>query len=226
MPRLRSCVGCARRVEATSLRSSRTAASKSRMSMRGTRAGPTCRRTRASHAGQVGLRSQRCAARAGACSTWTTRSARMPIAKLLQLERRPRLEVGAIGRHDLLECSCRRSLDKAIDKAATLRRRPGADLGPSPGPRGAPQSYSSSYWPHRPPALRPQESPSVPLQVHARYTRLEILAAFQHRNTREITPVANRRSMGGRRAGRTAGDHARQDEGALLADNPLPRLRD
>ncbi len=67
--------------------------------------------------------------------------------------------------------------------------------------------------------------PTCPLQVHARYTRIEILAAFGIGDRRQDRRLAERRLRGQGRQRRAVRLHARQDQRRLLPDHPLPRLR-
>ncbi len=67
--------------------------------------------------------------------------------------------------------------------------------------------------------------PDVPLQVHARYSRIEILAAFGVGERGQGGTLADGRLLGeGARSG-PARVHARQDQRPVLADDPLSRLR-
>ncbi len=65
----------------------------------------------------------------------------------------------------------------------------------------------------------------VPLQVHARYTRREIQAAFGGRRWLDPAALGQRRQVARRFERRPARVHARQVERRLLPDDPLPRLR-
>ena len=68
--------------------------------------------------------------------------------------------------------------------------------------------------------------PNVPLAVHARYTRTEILAAFDTGSRRQADHVAVRRLVGREQQERPVRVHARQVGGLVLSDDPIPRLRD
>ncbi len=67
--------------------------------------------------------------------------------------------------------------------------------------------------------------PDVPLQVHARYSRIEILAAFGLGDGRQDRRLAERRLRGEGRQRRAVRLHARQEQRRLLPHHPLPRLR-
>ena len=67
----------------------------------------------------------------------------------------------------------------------------------------------------------------VPLQIHGRYSRLDILAAFGRRKWRARLPPWQTGVYWAEGAGRRSPRvHARQDLRAVLADDAVPRLRD
>ena len=68
--------------------------------------------------------------------------------------------------------------------------------------------------------------PTAPLQMHARYTRIEILAAFGLGRRRQDRGLAERRLRGEGRQRRAVRLHARQEQRRILTDHPIPRLRD
>ena len=61
--------------------------------------------------------------------------------------------------------------------------------------------------------------------MHARYSRIEILAAFGIGNGAKVAAVANGVYEAKSRQRRAVGLHARQEQRRLLPDHPLPRLR-
>ena len=70
-----------------------------------------------------------------------------------------------------------------------------------------------------------ERHPDVPLQVHARYTRIEILAAFGIGDRRQGRRLAERRLRSQECQCRAVRIHARQEQRGLLADHSLSRLR-
>ncbi len=77
---------------------------------------------------------------------------------------------------------------------------------------------------HVQPAL--ETHPDVPLRLHARYTRLEILAAFASWQRRENTPMARGHHPSSRAGRGYPRDHVEQERWPFLSYHPLSRLRD
>ncbi len=66
----------------------------------------------------------------------------------------------------------------------------------------------------------------VPLEIHARYTRIEILAAFGVGAGAKVPAVAKWSLLGVSSGSRSSCIHAGQNVGEVLANDSLPRLRD
>ena len=123
-------------------------------------------------------------------------------------------------------CSSPASPTRCSTKDTTLagRRRPA--VGPPAGPRRARRAARAcSTTGSTTSTRRSPTHPDVPLQVHARYTRIEILAAFGVGERRQGRRLAERRLRGQGRQRRPVRLHARQEQRRLLPHHPLPRLR-
>ena len=115
----------------------------------------------------------------------------------------------------------------SADRGNRRSRRSLELLGASAGP--APSSLElldAPAEPRRPPASAARPGRASRCALHARYTRLEILAAFGVGDGREAAALADRRLLAKPAADRPVRLHPRQEHRRLLADDPLPRLRD
>ena len=141
---------------------------------------------------------RRCGARAAGCSTSTIAVRIDAYRRLLASTDAARCSVACRARAPALcGCSSRRSPTGRLTKATTLAGGVRL-LWSHPQVRASCWSSSMCSTARRRPRARTlcHRHPDVPLQVHARYTRIEILAAFGIGDAREGRALADRRLLG------------------------------
>ena len=184
------------------------------------REAPGCRPRRA------GPHETRCCGRSVACSTSTTTNESTAYRALLASTRPPVPAALRERERRLLRMLVASIADQSI--AADHRRRTRSTCSGRTR-RCAPSSLEllgvlDDRVDHVTPPLA--HIADVPLQIHARYTRIEILAAFGVGDGGEDPPTWQTGVYDAEAAQRRpVRVHARQEQRRLLADHPLPRLR-
>ncbi len=131
---------------------------------------------------------RRCAAPAAACCTWTMRRGSTPTGSCCAQTRPLPSRTPRAARPGSPACSWRRSSARRSTRKRASRR---AWRSSGSTRRSAPSCSScSTCWPtgSTTATTRSTSHPDVPLQVHARYTRVEILAAFQPQDRAKAPP--------------------------------------
>ena len=123
-------------------------------------------------------------------------------------------------------CGCWSPRITTLPKSAELRRPASRSCGPS-----AVRAELAELLPVLTDRITHVTTPlgtdrDVPLRVHARYTRLEILAALRYRRRRQADDLADRGALGRHQPRPTCSRSPSTKAAAVLADHPLPRLRD
>ena len=206
-------------------RTSRAPVSNSRTSTRAVTAGRRCAARPACRPRRRAREERCCCGRSGGCSTSTTTSASTRTAR--SSRRRPPADPRRLSpRERAAAAHARLARSRRLRHVGELRRRGRRSSGTHPQVR-AELVEVLDLLRERVDHLRPPARASGrAAPVHARYTRTEILAAFGVGEGASRRP--GRRVSGGSRtvADRPLRLHARQERRRLLADHPLPRLRD